>query len=112
VQMLQRFQLFLSLFFGTFFIGASGVWLYDNRGWLRHEFDRVIARPSFKLSTGPISGIPTEPLIKLPSNSDWQKNWTPPSITVPQFKFSPPRIPPIPQVPMPRVPPPPMGIRR
>jgi hypothetical protein len=105
--------LFLSLFFATFLTGAGGVWLYDNRDWLGHQFNRMTTRPQFKIPSGPIPGLPMEPAVKLDTNMDWHKNWQRQNFNVSQFKFTPPKIPQIPQISVPRMPPPPpMRIRR
>jgi hypothetical protein len=100
-----KFALFLSLFLVTFALGAGGVLVNDSRTWLSNWHI-----PRFGKFTGPSFTMPHN--YQAPDWSKYQvqdlsKTWSAQNFTVPKIQISPPRMPQMPPIRMPYVPPPP-----
>jgi hypothetical protein len=106
-----KFTLFLSLFFVTFAVGASGVWLNDNnRAWLAKlhlpNFEKFSGPSLFEKFTQPMPVNHQAPDWSKYQFQDLSKTWPPPNFTPPKIQISPPRIPQMPPIRTPYVPPP------
>ena len=109
----KKLELFLGMFLGTFLIAAGIIWLRDNRERLTHlwpdtkqtstAFRRVQNNSMSPMQSAVPNISPVMDWSKVGMNVDWSKVVT----NMPRVNIPPPQVPPIPQVRVPYIPPPP-----